>query len=269
MNAEIIFTEFAKYAESDSIYYTFGKHGIIEDVLAWFNIPSKKFVGSSSCVHADNLDRLHDFMINNATNDQLMMIANIYRNHANVPVVDSIDDTAGQVFVSMPMNEQNCDCVATIRDGIRTALKITGNEPYFLDKDFHSENIYNVMLEHIHNCKFLVADLTTQNLGVYYEAGYAKALGKTVIFTCKDTDNCLRKKTVILHGRITVFFYVHDSYCLFIYSCFAASRACTCSFSKFKVRYCHAALCVSKRDYVRQHLFGFLRIRHHMLHAVF
>lgn len=62
------------------------------------------------------------------------------------------------------------------------------DEPYFLDKAIHSENIYNVMLEHIHNCKFLVADLTTQNLGVYYEAGYAKALGKTVIFTCKDSD---------------------------------------------------------------------------------
>lgn len=77
---------------------------------------------------------------------------------------------------------------AVIRKGINTALKNTGNKPFFLDKAIHSENIYNVMLENIHNCKFLVADLTTQNLGVYYEAGYAKALGKTVIFTCKDSD---------------------------------------------------------------------------------
>ena len=188
MNAEMIFNEFAKYVESDDKYYTWGKHGVIEDALAWFNIPSGKFIGASSSVHADNLEKLHNFMITKATDDQLKVIANICKKHVNVPVVDFTDDAAGQVFVSMPMNEQKCDCVAVIREGIRTALTSTGNEPYFLDKAVHSENIYNVMLEHIHNCKFPVADLTTQNLGVYYEAGYAKALGKTVIFTCKDSD---------------------------------------------------------------------------------
>lgn len=188
MNAEMVFNQFAKFVEADDQYYTWGRHGVIEDVLAWFNIPSEKFLGASSAVHANNLSKLHDFMVNQATDDQLKVIANICKNHIDIPVVDFTDDAAGQVFVSMPMNEQKCDCVAVIRNGIHTALINTGNEAYFLDKDFHSENIYNVMLEHIHNCKFLVADLTTQNLGVYYEAGYAKALGKTVIFTCKDTD---------------------------------------------------------------------------------
>ncbi len=188
MNAEMIFNEFAKYAESDSKYYTFGKHGVIEDVLAWFNVPSDKFIGTSSSVHANNLEKLHDFMITNATDDQLKVIANVCKKHMNVPAVDFTDEAAERVFVSMPMNEQKCDCVAVIRKGINTALKNTGNKPFFLDKAIHSENIYNVMLENIHNCKFLVADLTTQNLGVYYEAGYAKALGKTVIFTCKDSD---------------------------------------------------------------------------------
>lgn len=192
MNAEMIFNEFAKYVELDDKYYTFGKHGIIEDVLAWFNIPSEKFVGSSSVVHANNLKKLHDFMITNATDDQLELISNICKKHVAVPVVDFKDEVAGQVFVSMPMNEQKCDCAEEIREGIRTALINTGNEPYFLDKDFHNENIYNVMLKHINNCKFLVADLTTQNQGVYYEVGYAKALGKIVIFTCKDDDFCNR-----------------------------------------------------------------------------
>ena len=40
----------------------------------------------------------------------------------------------------------------------------------------------------IQSCKFLVADFTTHNTGVYYEAGYATALGKTVIHTCKKSD---------------------------------------------------------------------------------
>ena len=33
-----------------------------------------------------------------------------------------------------------------------------------------------------------MADFTTHNSGVYYEAGYARALGKTVIHTCKKDD---------------------------------------------------------------------------------
>lgn len=140
MNAEMIFNEFAKYAESDDKYYTWGKHGVIEDVLAWFNIPSGKFIGASSSVHADNLEKLHDFMITKATDDQLKVIANICKKHVDVPVVDFTDDAAGQVFVSMSMNEQKCDCVAVIREGIRTALTSTGNEPYAL------ENIRQVIL---------------------------------------------------------------------------------------------------------------------------
>ena len=188
MNAELIFTQFAKYVEQDSKYYNFGKHGIIEEVLAWFSIPSAKFFGASSKVHADNLEKLHDFMIYRATDDQLQFIENIYKTNACVPRINNTDDAAGHVFVSMPMNKEKCDCVDIIRNGISNAVKQTGNVPYFLDKDLHNDNIYNVMMNHIVNCKFLIADLTTQNTGVYYEAGYAKALGKNVIFTCQDSD---------------------------------------------------------------------------------
>lgn len=62
MNVEMIFNEFAKYAETNRDYYTFGKHGIIEDVLAFMGLPSKKFFGASSAVHADNLETLHNFL---------------------------------------------------------------------------------------------------------------------------------------------------------------------------------------------------------------
>jgi len=36
--------------------------------------------------------------------------------------------------------------------------------------------------------KFVIADLTGNRNGVYYEAGYAQALGKEVIVTWKKTD---------------------------------------------------------------------------------
>lgn len=187
MNAELIFTQFARYAESDDEYFKWGKHGIIEEVLAWFNIPSNKFIGVNEVVHANNLDKLHEFMVSKASEDQLKFVVEIC-NGKTLPPIDMRDDAAGSVFVSMPMNNNKCSCVDEIRDGISKGLKKAGQTPYFLDKDSHNENIYNVMMDHIRNCKFLVADLTSQNQGVYFEAGYAKALGKSVIFTCKNED---------------------------------------------------------------------------------
>ena len=34
---------------------------------------------------------------------------------------------------------------------------------------------------------FVIADLTHDNLGAYWEAGYAEGLGKPVIYTCEST----------------------------------------------------------------------------------
>ena len=109
-------------------------------------------------------------------------------NGDKIPKLKTSCDTFGKVFVSMPMNIEKCDCVEEIREGIKLGVENTGNIVYFLDKDIHSDNIYNMMIEKIHSCKFLVADLTSQNTGVYLEAGYARGLGKNVIFTCKEAD---------------------------------------------------------------------------------
>lgn len=49
-------------------------------------------------------------------------------------------------------------------------------------------NISDKIIEKICNCKFLVADFTCQNTDVYYEVGYAKGIGKTVIYTCRQDD---------------------------------------------------------------------------------
>lgn len=72
----------------------------------------------------------------------------------------------------------------------------TKNKPYYLDLDSHNENIYDKMFEKIQSCKFLVADFTYQNESVYYEAGYAKSIGKTVIYISVIRMN-FRKFTLI------------------------------------------------------------------------
>jgi nucleoside 2-deoxyribosyltransferase len=61
--------------------------------------------------------------------------------------------------------------------------------------------IDNIMREQIRDAAFLVADLTHDNYGAYWEAGYAEGLGKPVIYLCEkskfkaapphfDTNHC-------------------------------------------------------------------------------
>ena len=47
--------------------------------------------------------------------------------------------------------------------------------------------IDNRMRVEIQSCDFVVADLSHDNLGAYWEAGYAEGLGKPVIYTCEKS----------------------------------------------------------------------------------
>ena len=188
MNKEQIYVEFRKKAESDDHYFTFGRYGIIEEILAYFGLASKEFRGSHACVHENNLKILHDFMINEATDEQLGLIYQVATGKEQIPEINPVLPSSGMVFVSMPMNRDKYDCVDQIRQGTKQAIETTGNEAYYVDLDAHNGNISDKIVEEIRNCKFLVADFTCQNTGVYYEAGYAKGIGKTVIYTCRQDD---------------------------------------------------------------------------------
>ena len=61
--------------------------------------------------------------------------------------------------------------------------------------------IDDIMRKQIKGAKFVIADLTHDNLGAYWEAGYAEGLGKPVIYICEkekfetqkthfDTNHC-------------------------------------------------------------------------------
>ena len=84
MNKEQIFAVFRKKAEGDNHYFNFGRYGIIEETLAYFGLPSKEFKGTSSWVHEDNLKSLHDFLIDNASDEQLALVYQIEIGRAHV-----------------------------------------------------------------------------------------------------------------------------------------------------------------------------------------
>jgi hypothetical protein len=52
----------------------------------------------------------------------------------------------------------------------------------------HNGDICDKILSEIRVAQFVVADFTQHKNGVYYEAGFARALGREVICSCQETD---------------------------------------------------------------------------------
>jgi nucleoside 2-deoxyribosyltransferase len=70
-------------------------------------------------------------------------------------------------------------------DHFKPAVKATGFDLQKLD-DEPKAGIIDVRMEvEIRNARFVVADLSHGNNGVYWEAGFASGLDKPVIYTCK------------------------------------------------------------------------------------
>ena len=98
-----------------------------------------------------------------------------------------------QVFVAMNFDEE---LEAAWSDGIAPALQSVGYEPYRVDKDQHLERIDVKLLAEIDRSAFVVADVTGQKQGVYFEAGYAEGQGIPVVWCVhKDEINGLHFDT--------------------------------------------------------------------------
>ena len=96
------------------------------------------------------------------------------------------------------------DVTENFREQTRQAVIQAGYKPVFADEEQHNGYIMDKVIVSIKNAKFVIADLTcySENSddkdkpkngvrgGVYFEAGFAKGLGKEVILTCKDAREC-------------------------------------------------------------------------------
>lgn len=100
-------------------------------------------------------------------------------------------------FMAMPFGEPALE--KFVDEVFRPAVLATGFTLKRLDDEPSAGVIDNRMRVEIRKAKFLIADLTHQNHGAYWEAGYAEGLGKAVIYTCEraafkkthfDTNHC-------------------------------------------------------------------------------
>lgn len=90
---------------------------------------------------------------------------------------------ANQAFVAMWFDSQMDNAW---EQGIKPAIELAGYHPIRVDKELHVERIDAKIVADIKDSKFLVADVTGQRAGVYFEAGFAIGLGRPVIW-------CVRK----------------------------------------------------------------------------
>ena len=103
--------------------------------------------------------------------------------------LDELSQSAGngnQAFVAMWFSRE---LIPVWEDGIKPALERAQFCAYRVDAD--PKNIdridAKIMME-IKNSRFIVADVTGQRQGVYYEAGYAMGLGLRVIWSVREDD---------------------------------------------------------------------------------
>lgn len=68
---------------------------------------------------------------------------------------------------------------------IEPAVRECGFQACRVDKIEHNNDITDEIIAGIKESRFVIADMTGYRGGVYYEAGYAKGLGKEVIITCR------------------------------------------------------------------------------------
>ena len=114
-----------------------------------------------------------------------------------------------QGFLAMQFNEADLD--AFVRDVVKPAVKDEIRYDLVDMRDVGRAGIIdNIMRVQIRDSAFVIADLTHDNSGAYWEAGYAEGLGKPVIYICKK-EKFESKPTHFNTNHCTTIFWSMDN----------------------------------------------------------
>jgi len=107
-----------------------------------------------------------------------------------------------RAFMAMKYGDKELDCL--VEKYFKPAVACTGFELFRLDENPQAGLIDDRLRVEIRNSKFLIADLTHENNGAYWEAGYAEGLGKPVIYTCQKEKFDKQKTHFDTNHHLTV-----------------------------------------------------------------
>ena len=108
--------------------------------------------------------------------------------------------SGGYGFLAMEFGDEVFE--AFVRDVVKPTVKKELDYDLVDMRDEPQAGIIdNIMREKIEGAAFVIADLTHDNRGAYWEAGYAEGLGKLVVYICEqlkfdqgethfDTNHC-------------------------------------------------------------------------------
>jgi len=98
------------------------------------------------------------------------------------------NSTYRKAFMAMKFGDPDLNHV--LENIFKPNAKLAGFDLFKLDDEPRAGLIDDRLRVEIQSSDFLIADLTHENNGAYWEAGYAEGLGKPVIYTCEqDTFN--------------------------------------------------------------------------------
>lgn len=87
---------------------------------------------------------------------------------------------------------------------LRPAVAAAGFELFKVADHPRAGLIDDQIMVDIRNCRFVIADMTEENRGAYWEAGFAEGIGKPVIYTCERAWFDERKTHFDTNHRNTV-----------------------------------------------------------------
>jgi nucleoside 2-deoxyribosyltransferase len=89
-----------------------------------------------------------------------------------------------KAFMAMEYGDEQLDMI--FENYFKLAVKDAGFDLIRLDENPQAGLIDDRLRVEIQTSRFLVSDLTHENAGAYWEAGFAEGLGKPVIYTCEE-----------------------------------------------------------------------------------
>jgi hypothetical protein len=107
-----------------------------------------------------------------------------------------------KAFMAMKFGDEKLDSV--VKNVFKPSAKQAGFDLFTLDEVLRAGLIDDRLRVEIQASDFLVADLTHENAGAYWEAGYAEGMGKPVIYTCEKTKFDSEKSHFDTNHHLTV-----------------------------------------------------------------